>query len=236
MSQQQPSLVSADQWDAVDTVLLDMDGTLLDLHFDNYFWLTHLPQKYAEFHDLSFDQAMAELNKSFVGLRGTLNWYCLDFWTELTSLPIAQLKLDVQTKIAVRPYVPEFLGALRQQQKRLVIVTNAHRDSLNLKMQCTQLDRLVDRVISSHDYQQPKESALFWDALLQDEPFDPARSVLIDDSVSVLLAAKRWGVGHLLAINHPDSQQPPSQQQDIAGINHFNELPWLQHLQPIAGY
>ncbi|HBT55971.1 MAG TPA: haloacid dehalogenase, partial [Pseudomonas sp.] len=30
-------------WNAIDTVLLDMDGTLLDLHFDNHFWLEHMP-------------------------------------------------------------------------------------------------------------------------------------------------------------------------------------------------
>ncbi len=232
MNQQKQSLIHADCWDTIDTVLLDMDGTLLDLHFDNYFWLQYLPQKFAELHGLSFDQAMAELNKSFVGLRGTLNWYCLDFWTELTSLPIAELKLDVQSKIAMRPYVIEFLSTLRQQQKRLVIVTNAHRDSLNIKLQCTQLDQWVDRIISSHDYQQPKESSLFWDTLVEDEPFEKGRAVLIDDSVSVLLAAKEWGIGHLLAINHPDSQKMPSDQRDVAGINHFNELPWLRHLQP----
>lgn len=225
------SLIMMSDWAEIDTVLLDMDGTLLDLHFDNYFWLTYLPKKYAERHNLTFDQAMAELTPSFVGLKGTLNWYCLDFWSELTSLPIAELKTDIAQKIAIRPFVKEFLTTLKQQGKRLVIVTNAHRDSVRLKMQHTQLDQWVDRIISSHDYQQPKESPLFWDALLKDDPFNPDRTVFIDDSASVLLAAKRWGVGHLLAINYPDSQQPPLQQREIAGINHFNELPWLSHVQ-----
>ena len=35
-------------WNAINTVLLDMDGTILDLHFDNYFWKEYVPQKYAE--------------------------------------------------------------------------------------------------------------------------------------------------------------------------------------------
>ncbi|MCP4043692.1 MAG: haloacid dehalogenase, partial [Gammaproteobacteria bacterium] len=30
-------------WNSIHTVLLDMDGTLLDLHFDNQFWLEHVP-------------------------------------------------------------------------------------------------------------------------------------------------------------------------------------------------
>ena len=39
-------------WDSIDTVLLDMDGTLLDLHFDNYFWTEHLPDIYSRKHQL----------------------------------------------------------------------------------------------------------------------------------------------------------------------------------------
>ena len=46
-------------WHAIDTVLLDMDGTLLDLHYDNHFWMEHLPQRYAELHGVS--RAMAEM-------------------------------------------------------------------------------------------------------------------------------------------------------------------------------
>ncbi|MEE3190257.1 MAG: HAD family hydrolase, partial [Pseudomonadota bacterium] len=126
-------------WQEIDTVLLDMDGTLLDLHFDNYFWLEHVPSKYAEHHGLSEEEALAELNKSFVGLRGTLNWYCLDHWSDLTGLPIAELKRDVQDKIGFRPHVEDFLDTMKQLGKRTVIVTNAHRNSVDLKMERTGL-------------------------------------------------------------------------------------------------
>ena len=68
-------------WNAIDTVLLDMDGTLLDLHFDNHFWLQHLPQRYAELHGVSRALADAELLPLFREHAGTLNWYCTDFWS-----------------------------------------------------------------------------------------------------------------------------------------------------------
>lgn len=213
-------------WQKIDTVLLDMDGTLLDLHFDNYFWLHHLPARYAAHHNLSAEAAMAELNKSFVGLRGTLNWYCLDFWSNLTGLDIVALKRDVQHKIGFRPHVHDFLEQLGRQGKRRVIVTNAHRASVNLKMERTGLDKLVDRVISSHDYREPKESSAFWDHLHQDEQFDPARTLLIDDSQAVLESAAQWGIGWLLTIFHPDSQKAPNTDSRFAGIHHFNELKW----------
>lgn len=215
-------------WSNIDTVLLDMDGTLLDLHFDNYFWLQHLPGCYARHHKISEEEALAELNKSFVGLRGTLNWYCLDYWSDLTGLPVAKLKLDVKHKIAFRPFVKTFLSALGEQRKRRVIVTNAHRGSLDLKLQETQLDQHVDRVISSHDYQEPKESAYFWERLLEDEPFDANRTLLIDDSISVLQAAQQWGIKQVLAITHPDSQQLPNRDVPFPSIDHFDELPWVR--------
>ena len=210
-------------WQQINTVLLDMDGTLLDLHFDNYFWLTYMPQVYAHHHGVSHEDAMTELNKSFVGLRGTLNWYCLDFWSELTELPIAALKRDVQDKIAFRPHTKDFLQQLRDLDKRTVIVTNAHRDSVDLKMEHTGLDQLVDRVISSHDYQEPKESQAFWHHLHSEEPFEPQHTVLIDDSEAVLKSAATWGIHYLLAIFHPDSQQPPRTNSEFPGIHHFDE-------------
>jgi len=211
-------------WQEIDTVLLDMDGTLLDLHFDNYFWLDHVPTKYAEHHGLSEEEALAELNKSFVGLRGTLNWYCLDYWTELTGLPIAELKRDVQDKIGFRPFVEDFLATMKKLGKRTVIVTNAHRDSVNLKMERTGLDKLVDHVISSHDYQEPKESQAFWDHLQREEPFDKDRTLLIDDSQAVLESAEKWGIHWLLTIFHPDSQKAPNTDSRFPGVHHFNEL------------
>lgn len=213
-------------WQKIDTVLLDMDGTLLDLHFDNYFWLQHLPARYAKHHGLSEEAALAELNKSFVGLRGTLNWYCLDFWSELTDLPVAALKREVQHKIGFRPHVQDFLSTLKAHGKRTVIVTNAHRDSVDLKMERTGLDKLVDRVISSHDYREPKESLAFWQHLHRDEAFTPARTLLIDDSQAVLESAAQWGIGWLLTIFHPDSQKTPNTDSRFPGIHHFNELNW----------
>ena len=213
-------------WQEIDTVLLDMDGTLLDLHYDNYFWLTHIPKKYAEHHGMTEAEALAELSKSFVGLRGTLNWYCFDFWTELTGLPIVQLKRDVADRIGYRPHVTEFLSSLRDMGKRLVIVTNSHRAGVDLKVEHTGLDIYVDRIISSHDYREPKESQAFWDHLHANEPFDKARTLLIDDSETVLESAHQWGVRWLLAILSPDSKREPLSGSRFPGIHHFNELKW----------
>ena len=64
-------------WSNIETVLLDMDGTLLDLHFDNYFWKTHVPIIYARKNDITPEQAFEKLLPHFQQHMGTLEWYCV---------------------------------------------------------------------------------------------------------------------------------------------------------------
>lgn len=211
-------------WNDIDTVLLDMDGTLLDLHFDNFFWLEHLPVKYAAHHNMDKEAALLKLTGQMQDKTGQLEWYCLDYWSELTRLPIAEIKKDVSHKIQFRPHVPDFLQALTQAGKRSVIVTNAHRDSVDLKMLHTGLDTMVDRIISSHDYQYPKEDQAFWQHLMEDEGFDIERTVLIDDSLAVLESAQRFGFKHLLCIAQPDSQKPKRKELGFKTVDKFSDV------------
>jgi putative hydrolase of the HAD superfamily len=211
-------------WNAIDTVLLDMDGTLLDLHFDNHFWLQHLPQRYAEHHGISRALAEAELLPLFREHAGTLNWYCTDFWSRELKLSIRDLKREVAHLIALRPDADTFIQALRQAGKQVVLITNAHRDSLSLKLERIELAPYFDHLISSHDYGFPKEDQQFWHALQQDISFDPARSLFIDDSLPILRSAGRFGVGQLLAVRQPDSQAGPKDTEEFAAVEDYREL------------
>ncbi|MFP6798425.1 MAG: GMP/IMP nucleotidase [Pseudomonas sp.] len=211
-------------WNAIDTVLLDMDGTLLDLHFDNHFWLQHLPQRYAEHHGVSRALAEAELLPLFREHAGTLNWYCTDFWSRELNLSIRDLKREVAHLIALRPDADTFIQALRQAGKQVVMITNAHRDSLSLKLERIELAPYFDRLISSHDYGFPKEDQQFWHALQQDISFKPSRSLFIDDSLPILRSAGHFGVGHLLAVRQPDSQAGPKDTEEFAAVEDYREL------------
>ncbi len=211
-------------WNAIDTVLLDMDGTLLDLHFDNHFWLEHLPQRYAELHGISRQQADAELLPLFQQHAGQLSWYCTDFWSRELNLSVRELKREVAHLIALRPDADTFLAALRAAGKRVVLITNAHRDSLSLKLERIELAPYFDRLISSHDYGVPKEDQQFWQALQADFGFDPARSLFIDDSLPILRSARTFGVAHLLAVRQPDSRQPAKDSQEFAAVDDYRAL------------
>ncbi len=211
-------------WNCIDTVLLDMDGTLLDLHFDNYFWLTHLPRRYAEAHGVDADAARQRLYEHYRAHEGTLQWYCLEHWSDSLQLDIVQLKQEVMDKIRIRPFVTEFLQRLQALDKKLILATNAHPQSLDIKLQVTAIDRWLDMVISSHEFQQPKEAQAFWQQLQQREHFDPARTLFIDDTLRVLRSAERFGIGHLLCIHQPDSQGDHRRITEYPAIEHFDEI------------
>ncbi|ANI12885.1 haloacid dehalogenase [Pseudomonas citronellolis] len=211
-------------WAGIDSVLLDMDGTLLDLHFDNHFWLEHLPQRYAEHHGISREQADAELLPLFRDNAGQLNWYCLDFWSRELKLPVRDLKREVAHLIALRPDADTFLAALRGAGKRVALITNAHRDSLSLKLERVELAPWFDRLISSHDYGFPKEDQQFWQALHADFGFEPARSLFIDDSLPILRSARDFGVGHLLAVRQPDSRQGAKDTAEFAAVEDYRAV------------
>ncbi len=211
-------------WSSIDTVLLDMDGTLLDLHFDSFFWLEHLPVRYADIHRMDAKDAREWLHERIMKEYGTLNWYCLDYWSQELDVDIVALKTEVADRIAFRPHVQDFLHQVKAAGMRSVIVTNAHRGSLSLKLEKTDLAERVDSIVCSHDFGLPKEDLTFWTKLQEVEPFDPQRTLLIDDSLSVLASAKEYGIRYLLAISQPDSQSPVRDINEFGAVKHLNEL------------
>lgn len=211
-------------WTHIDTVLLDMDGTLLDLHYDNHFWLEHVPRRYAEHHNLSLEAAREALRGRYRQVEGTLDWYCVDYWTRELDLDIALLKEEVEHLIDIHPHVLDFLDAVRNRGKRLVLVTNAHGKSLNIKFRRTRLNGHFDNVVCAHDLGLSKEQAGFWDKMQGIEPFQKDKALLIDDSLPVLRAAHRYGIGQLLAVRNPDSKLPEKDVGEFKAIRSFREI------------
>ncbi len=211
-------------WNGIDAVFLDMDGTLLDLHFDNHFWLEHVPQRYAQARGLTLESAKAELLPRYRDIEGTLDWYCVDHWSRELELDIALLKAEIDHLIAVHPHVVDFLEALTRRGKRRVLVTNAHQKSLGLKMHRTRLAHRFDRIVSAHDLGLAKENPGFWTRVQEIVPFDPERTLFVDDSPRVLRAARDYGFAHLLAVLEPDSTAPRRSAEGFPAIAHFGDL------------
>lgn len=211
-------------WKDIHTVLLDMDGTLLDLHFDNHFWLEHVPKKLAAQRNISISAAKELMAFEYEKVTGTLSWYCLDYWAEKLDMEIVEAKREIEHLISMRDDSLPFIDALKATGREVILVTNAHPGSLSLKVEHTQLDQHIDQLISTHEFAVTKESQLLWQRLQAKLGFDPAHTLFVDDSLGILKAAQDFGIKHLLAVSNPDSQQPAREISDFPAIQDFRYL------------
>lgn len=211
-------------WQTADWVLLDMDGTVLDLAFDNYFWRELVPERYARKHGLTLDAARTELAPKFTAIEHTLPWYCTDHWSAETGLDMAGLKREIRARITPIPGVEDFLKLVQRSGRHLWIVTNAHRDSWQLKLEHTGFRHYFGRVISSHDFGYPKEDLRFWDAMRAAHDFNPERSLFVDDSMPVLSSAQAFGIAQVIGIRKPDSGLPGRPIPSMRSVETLAEL------------
>ncbi len=212
-------------WSAVDTVILDMDGTILDLHYDNTVWNQLLPRAYADQHRLSLHEAEEVLYGHMRDVRGSIDFYSFEHWTAFTGLDLIALHRRATDLVTYRPGAQAFLRWLQASHRQSLIATNAHRDSLAVKFSHIDLEQEVDAVISSHDFGHPKEAAPFWSALQASHPFDRARALFVDDNEEVLAAAAAYGIANVLCVAQPDSQRPV---RDVLRYPSFNDFAELQ--------
>lgn len=211
-------------WQNIETVLLDMDGTLLDLHFDWHFWMTFLPKMYAEQNQLTLEEANRIIHEKIHSQQGTLNWYCLDYWTEQLNLPVAELKHQLKHLIQAHPEVITFLQKLKALNKQVIMVTNAHRDSLAIKLEMTEIGEYFDDMISAHDFGTPKEDEALWQAIHKKISFNPTKTLLVDDNIHALQSAQNFGITYLLAATHVSPKMAKIDPKGFAHFEYFNEI------------
>lgn len=211
-------------WDRIDTVLLDMDGTVLDLDFDMRFWRDTVPRRYASRRRMPLAEARGLLYPLFKSAYGTLDWYCIEFWSRKLELDIPSLKRAARHEITWLPQAREFVSRLRASGRRVVLVTNAHPGTVAIKDAHLGLRRHFDAVHSSHEFGEAKESPAFWPRLAASEPFDARRTLFVDDSLPVLRAARCHGIEWVYGIRRPDSRGPARPVEGFPAVDSVHEL------------
>lgn len=208
----------------ISTVLLDMDGTLLDKYFDDYFWEHLVPERYAEKNNITFGKAKEELMSLYKAHEGTLNWTDIDFWSKELNLDIPALKEQIKHLIEVHPHVEEFLNLLKRHKKNVYLVTNAHYKVLDLKMKKTALRGYFDRCITSFEIGYPKEMLQFWEKIEKVIKFDKNNTLFIDDTLEILKTAKTFGIRHLLLKIRANSKRVDKPQNNFPILKDFKEI------------
>lgn len=211
-------------WEAIDTVLLDMDGTLLDSYFDDYFWEEYVPHVFAETNSLTPQEARKALLARYRRVEKTLHWSDLDYWSEQLGLDIPELKCRIDHLIQVHPYVIDFLEFITAAGKDVHLVTNAHSKTLKIKLGKTAIEPYFKRIVPAEEVGEAKERPAFWHQLENMLGFDRDRTVLVDDNANVLQAAYDYGLKHLVSVAKPSSRLPVRYSPTFPSIVYFREL------------
>lgn len=211
-------------WEEINTVLLDMDGTLLDKHFDDYFWEQYVPEHYSLLHDIPVEEAKTQLLVRYQQVKATLDWADLNFWSRELGIDLQELKLRINHLIGVHPYVVEFLEYCLKTKKKLYLITNAHSSALSIKLEKTAIGPWFDRIICAEEVGLAKEEPLFWERLEKMLKFEKNRTLLVDDTEQVLFTARDYGLAHLLFVARPSSRQRVKYSCHFPSIEYFKEL------------
>ncbi|MCI5220796.1 MAG: haloacid dehalogenase [Candidatus Electrothrix sp. LOE2] len=211
-------------WDDVDTVMLDMDGTLLDKHFDDYFWEVYLPEHYSLLHNISVEEAGRELKARYRKVENSLQWADLEYWSHTLDLDLPELKMRINHLIGVRPYVIEFLEFCLKKRKKLYLVTNAHSKALSIKLEKTSIGAWFDRILCAEEVGFAKEEPAFWPRLQEMLGFIPEKTLLADDTEKVLRVAEAFGLEYLIHIARSSSHRPACYSTRYPSIDYFKEL------------
>lgn len=211
-------------WQDVETVFLDLDGTLLDRYFDDYFWEQYVPRSYAAKEAISYEQARNHLLETYRSVQNTLAWTDLDYWSHRLGLNIVELKLEIGHLVALRPGTETFLSFLQSLGKEIVLVTNAHPKTLEVKMGRQPLLHWFTNCVSATDIGYAKEQSQFWPHLHEYLPYDRETTLFIDDNERVLHSAAGYGIHQLIHVARPSSRQPLAYSATFPSIGHFTEL------------
>lgn len=206
-----------------------MDGTLLDLAYDDFIWNHLLPIRYAEIHQCTIEQSKTTLFEFYQEHNHTLNWYSSRFWTAKVGVDVLAMQIEYKDKVKKREGCLELLNYLKENGYSIWLATNADAAGLKLKLEKTHLADYFDVIISSETIGHAKEFVEFWEILAKQHPFDAKTSYFIDDTEKVLNGAKKFGIHNLFSIQQPSSDNAPRTEFAYPMLNNLTDL--IQHLE-----
>ena len=184
--------------------LIDLDGVVLDTSYDNYFWQKHIPRVYAQKKAIDEKDAIRVTHTLFNYKKKTKDWYDVIYWSNLLDIDIIHEKKKSENMSLIKLHEGslDILERLSNLNKKLFLVTNAHRKTLEIKLSKFDLSKYFDELVCSHELGYVKEDIQFWHLLRNKLQIDYNDSVLIEDTFDNIKSAYHAGVSNFIYISN----------------------------------
>ena len=179
----------------IDCMLVDMDGVILDNTYDNNFWQNQIPGVISKNKNISFEDAKRLAVQIFNYKKNTKDWYDVDYWSNMLNVDIEAEKRSSISFDRIQLYegVTKTLNKLKDNF-RLILITNAHRKTLNIKLEKYDLNPYFENMICAHELHYVKENIQLWYMLKSRFKLDYTKTLLIEDTINNIKVGLSAGI------------------------------------------
>ena len=169
----------------IECLLIDMDGVILDNAYDNDFWQNQIPEVIADSKSIAFDDAKRLAIQIFNYKKNTKDWYDVDYWSNMLNIDIEAQKRSEKSfsRISLYDGVIDTLSVLKNKTK-MILITNAHRKTLNIKLEKYNLTPYFDEMVCAHELNYVKEDIELWYMLRSKYRLDYEKTLLVEDTIN----------------------------------------------------
>ena len=169
----------------IECLLVDMDGVILDNAYDNDFWQNQIPEVIADSKGIAFDDAKRLAIQIFNYKKNTKDWYDVDYWSNMLNIDIEAQKRSEKSfsRISLYDGVIDTLSVLKNKTK-MILITNAHRKTLNIKLEKYNLTPYFDEMVCAHELNYVKEDIQLWYMLRSKYRLDYEKTLLVEDTIN----------------------------------------------------
>ena len=117
-------------------ISFDVDGTLVDLEYNDLIWFKEIPELVAKKKKISFEKSLKFVHEEYAKLgEHNLNWYDINYWISYFGIEISPDKIFEKYEPQVKIY-PEVIPLLEELKKKyiLIVITAMPREFLIPKM------------------------------------------------------------------------------------------------------
>ncbi|MCD6480803.1 MAG: HAD family hydrolase [Thermoplasmata archaeon] len=180
-----------------EVISFDLDGTLVKMDFVNHVWLERIPELYAEKYGMDVERAKKYIMDEYMKVGPeAIEWYDIHYWIDKFKLDVdwKELLMSCSSYLEMYPEVEEVLRNL--SGKKLIIISNAAHEFINVEISILNLSPYFDRIFSAvSDFGKTKKDEDVYKMAMEEMGVDGSDAVHVGDNLDFdYRAAKRAGM------------------------------------------